>query len=178
MKQGHGWPDLRSILRQYLARLPQFCFFCHQKTDTGYDLCRYCQSHLPTIVARSTQKGPSSVCLRCGFVWLDSTWRKECAHCVNYRTGFGQVISPYRYDFPIDGIIQRLKYQDYLPSGRLLGNLLAREVINQDVDLITQLKLHVGVVKPWASLLCRTALIGASTRAHWSACHALSAVCA
>jgi len=75
------------------------------------------------------------VCLRCGFVWNDSVWRSECAHCVNYRTGFSRVVCPYRYDFPIDGLIQRLKYQSHLPSGRLLGCLLAREVADQlDID--------------------------------------------
>jgi len=73
----------------------------------------------------------SSVCLQCGFVWSDARRRSECAHCVNYRTAFCRVISPYRYDFPIDGIIQRLKYQKNLPVGRLLGGLLANEVVSR-----------------------------------------------
>lgn len=131
MKYGHGWPRLRTVWRQVSARLPQFCCFCHRKTDTGYDLCRFCQSHLPPIVAKTTRKEPSSVCLRCGFVWPDAIRRSKCAHCVNYRTGFDRVISPYRYDFPIDGLIQRLKYQHNLPTGQLLGCLLASEVTNQ-----------------------------------------------
>ena len=73
----------------------------------------------------------SSVCLRCGFVWPDTLWRKECAHCVNYRTGFDRIVCPYRYDFPIDGLIHRLKYRNHMASGRLLGSLLAREAANQ-----------------------------------------------
>ena len=131
MNYGHGRPQLRTVWRRVLARLPQFCCFCHRKTDTGYDLCGFCHSHLHAIVAESTLKASSSVCLRCGFVWSDTVWRAECAYCVNYRTGFDRIICPYRYDFPIDGIIQRLKYQKHFPTGRLLGSLLAREVVNQ-----------------------------------------------
>jgi len=87
------------------------------------------------------------VCLRCGFVWTDAIWRLECAHCVNFRTGFDFVISPYRYDFPIDGIIQRLKYQQHLPSGRLLGSLLASEVAHrlntfEQPDVLLPVPMH------------------------------------
>jgi len=147
VENGHGRPRLRNIWRQFLAQLPQYCVFCHQKTDTGYDLCRFCQSHLRPIVAKSAQKRSSSMCLRCGFIWADAQRRTKCAHCVNYRTGYDRVISPYRYDFPIDGIIQRLKYQNHLPSGRLLGYLLAQEVVNRlDVqdypDVLLPVPLH------------------------------------
>jgi len=131
MEYGHGWPGIGMLWRQFLARLPQFCCFCHRKTDTGYDLCRYCLPHLPPVVAISTQKPPSSMCLRCGIVWNDAIPRATCAQCVNYRTGFDRVICPFRYDFPIDGLVQRLKYQNHLPSGRLLGALIAREVVSQ-----------------------------------------------
>lgn len=147
-KYGHGWPRLRIVWRQILSHLPQFCCFCHRKTDTGSDLCRFCQSHLPPIVAISTQKAPSSVCLRCGFEWADAIGREDCAQCVNYRTAYDRVISPYRYDFPIDGIIQRLKYRDHLSSGRLLGGLLAREVVNRleishYPDVLLPVPMHV-----------------------------------
>ena len=128
MENGHGWPRLRTLAGQILTRLPQFCCFCHRKTDTGCDLCQFCQSHLPPIVAISDSKPPSSICLRCGFAWADTELRQECAQCVNYQTGLERIICPYRYDFPIDGIIRRLKYQQHLPSGRLLGHLLANEV--------------------------------------------------
>jgi len=149
MKNGHGWPRPRTVWHQALARLPQFCCFCYRKTDTGYDLCRFCESHLRPIVTKTAHKSSSSVCLRCGFVWADTVWRSECAHCVNYRTGFDRVVSPYRYDFPIDGVIQRLKYQNHLPSGRLLGCLLAREVASQldrsdYPDLLLPVPLHAG----------------------------------
>ena len=130
MKNGHGRSGFALVWRQFLARLPQFCCFCHRKTDTGYDLCRFCASQLRPIVEQTTPKSSSSVCLQCGFVWPDAIRRDDCAHCVNYRTGFDRIVSPYRYDFPIDGIVQRLKYRDHLPSARLLGRLLATEVGN------------------------------------------------
>ena len=129
MENGHGWPQIHARLGQFLACLPQFCCFCHRKTDTGYDLCRYCRIHLPAIVDKTGQKSASSVCLRCGFILPDSTYRQHCANCVNYQTRIEQVVCPFRYDFPIDGLIGRLKYRAHLATGRLLGNLLAEEII-------------------------------------------------
>jgi len=131
MENGHGRPYLKFLLGQLLTCLPQFCCFCHQKTNTAVDLCQFCLWHLPPIIISSGQESPSSTCLRCGFIWPDAVLHTECAHCVNYQTGYGQVICPYRYDFPIDGLLHRLKYQNHLPSGRLLGCLLAKEVCNQ-----------------------------------------------
>jgi len=149
MEYGHGWPRLLVDWRQIITRLPHFCCFCHRKTNTEYDLCCFCQSHLPSIVANSAKKESSSVCLGCGFIWSDAIWRSKCAHCVNYRTGFDRVISPYRYDFPIDGIIQRLKYQAHLPSGRLLGALLAAQVntqleIEDRPDVLLPVPMHIS----------------------------------
>jgi len=39
-----------------------------------------------------------------------------------------RIVCPYRYDFPIDGLIHQLKYQEKLSLGRLLGALIAAEV--------------------------------------------------
>lgn len=130
MEYRHRRPLIHSAVHQLFGCLPQFCCFCYRKTDTGHNLCRYCLSHLPSIVDNSAPDSASSVCLRCGFVWPDNTWRQKCVQCVNYQTGFERIICPFRYDFPIDGIIQRLKYQKHLASGRLLGQLLARDVSN------------------------------------------------
>jgi len=128
MENGHGWPFVGVRLSQNLVRWPQFCCFCHRKTDTGYDLCRYCRPHLPAITQISGPNGPSSVCLSCGFQWPDSTERQVCAACANNQTHFRRLVCPFRYHFPIDGMIGRLKYGGKLSMGRLLGCLLADEV--------------------------------------------------
>lgn len=127
MKNGHGWSNLPNLYSQFLAQLPQFCCFCHQKTETGRDLCRYCQPHLPRIGENSSKFG-STLCLRCGWEWPSDKKRQQCAHCAKYQSRIRQIICPFRYESPIDYLIGRLKYHQHLPSGRLLGSLLAQEV--------------------------------------------------
>ena len=131
MEKRHGCPIKLARLSQNFARWPQFCCFCHRKTDTGYDLCRYCHAFLPALVQNSGSKTSTSVCLGCGFVWSDAILRSKCANCVKASSRIRQIICPFRYDFPIDGLIGRLKYQTHLPTGRILGNLLAKKVRQQ-----------------------------------------------
>ena len=144
MEIGHRWPHLRQLLSRFSVRLPRFCCFCHQKTNTAYDLCQFCRAHLPSISQCSDQKGPSTLCLRCGFNWCDNEYRQLCAHCVNHQTCIQCIICPYRYDFPIDGLIHRLKYQEKLYAGRLMGSLLAQEVRNRiNIDQLPDCLLPV-----------------------------------
>jgi len=135
MKIGHGRSGLPILFRQFLAHLPQFCCFCHQKTDTGRDLCRYCQAHLPEISENLSQFG-STLCLQCGWQWPSTEKKRECVYCAKYQSVIKQIICPFRYDFPIDCVVGRLKYHHHLPSGRLLGSLLAAEALKamQAVD--------------------------------------------
>lgn len=140
---GQGRPGLTILFRQFLARLPQFCCFCHQKTNTGRDLCRYCEHHLPQICDFSSKNG-STLCLRCGSEWPFAQDLQLCACCAKYRTEINQIISPYRYGFPIDYLISRLKYQQHLPTGRLLGSLLAQQVkLNINIDQFPDILLPV-----------------------------------
>lgn len=130
MKNGHGRSGLSISLGQFLARLPQFCCFCHQKTASGRDLCKYCQSYLPKISQETSNSG-STLCLQCGWQWPSIDKRSECVHCAKYQSVVRQIICPFRYDFPIDQLIGRLKYHQHLPTGRLLGSLLAQQVSNE-----------------------------------------------
>ncbi len=130
MKNGHGTPPVVEHWHRFLARLPQFCCFCHRKTQTGWDICEYCESHLPQISVESGLKSPSTLCLSCGFAWPDTISRQQCSFCVKTLAQIEQIICPYRYDFPIDKLIHRLKYHQHLPTGRLLGSLLANHVQN------------------------------------------------
>lgn len=127
MIMGQGRLELTNLFRRILTCLPQFCCFCHQKTNTERDLCQYCEHHLPQISENTSEFG-SSLCLRCGFSWPCASDRQQCAHCAKYRTTIDHIICAYRYGFPIDHLIARLKYSQHLPSGRLLGSLLAQQV--------------------------------------------------
>ncbi len=55
---------------------------------------------------------------------------------------------PWRYGFPLAGLVQELKYAGRLPAGRVLGTLLGRSVVaaglHRDVDLIVPVPLHTA----------------------------------
>jgi len=131
MKNGQGWPRVRLLSRQFNAYVPRFCCFCHRKTDTGRDLCKFCDEHLPSLGPLLGPVSGPSLCLRCGMEGAYQESVQSCAFCVNHRSAIGTIAGAYRYDFPIDYLIGRLKYGQHLPTGRLLGSLLARAVCQQ-----------------------------------------------
>jgi len=128
MKNGQGWPGFTVLKQQISALWPSFCCFCHRKTTTGIDLCGFCQSQIPGLTVLNPR---STVCLRCGQLWYLETELSSCVLCANNRTPFERIVSPFRFDFPVDYLIRRLKYKNHLPTGRLLGQLLAGEVRKQ-----------------------------------------------
>lgn len=128
MKKGHGWPGLRLQLQQFRRWRPLFCCFCNQKTDTGLNICQYCLPHLPGITRKIGDLPRNSLCLRCGSEWLSDEVLQKCAECVNWASPISAIVSGFRYESPIDHLVTRLKYGHHLPAGRLLGELLAREV--------------------------------------------------
>lgn len=133
MKKGQGRSGFSNLLSQMVDYLPQFCCFCHRKTATQRDLCEYCESHLPRIGEKSSKNG-STLCLRCGIEWPYPNERQQCAECANYQTRVSRIVSPFRYDFPIDFLIGRLKYKQHLQTGRLLGSLMAQQARKSLID--------------------------------------------
>ena len=57
-------------------------------------------------------------------------------------------LAPFAYAFPVDHLIQLLKYRGHLAVGRVLGTLLARSVralgLHHDVDCVVPVPLHPG----------------------------------
>jgi ComF family protein len=60
----------------------------------------------------------------------------------------GRCLAAFAYAFPVDHLIQLLKYRGQLAVGRVLGALLARSVhrlgLHQDVDCVVPVPLHPG----------------------------------
>jgi ComF family protein len=54
---------------------------------------------------------------------------------------FDATLAVWRYDFPLDRIVQSLKYQGNLPVARLVGEALARRVAGRAIDVIVPMPL-------------------------------------
>jgi len=58
---------------------------------------------------------------------------------------FDAAFAPYRYEFPLDVLIQRFKFSGQIAIGRILGALLARRLLERGkpcVDALVPVPLH------------------------------------
>lgn len=57
-----------------------------------------------------------------------------CGECAQRRPRFDRCIAPYRYAYPLDHIVRRLKYGGAVAEGRVLGGLLADRLMQLDAS--------------------------------------------
>ena len=144
MKLGSGEPvrDVpeMSILHQnkgltklgaFAARLlEQDCLLC---SDTSREdlLCESCVSDLPRLTP--------PLCLRCA---LPVPHGDICGQCLSNPPHFDATLAAYRYDFPLDKLIQSFKYGHRLALGAYFGSQIARLAAACRVDRILPMPLH------------------------------------
>jgi ComF family protein len=120
--------------------LPPRCVLCHGRGQRpAMDLCAACEGDLPALAGR---------CPRCAMPRDPDCTPRECARCRRDPPPYDRCHSAFDYDFPVDGMIQSLKYGGKLAMARVLGTLLARSVqsagLHLEVDLLLPVPLHPG----------------------------------
>lgn len=103
-------------LAQALGRfLPPTCLLC---LDPGQppalDLCAACQADLPRLLP---------ACTGCALP-LPRPDAFLCAGCLQQPRAFDAAFAAYRYEFPLDSMVRRLKYGGDIAVSRVLGTLL------------------------------------------------------
>jgi ComF family protein len=72
--------------------------------------------------------------------------RPLCAQCLARPPSYARCFAPFEYAFPVDGLVQALKYRGQLAVGRVLGSLLASSVLERglhhQVDVVVPVPLH------------------------------------
>ena len=111
---------------------PSVCVVCHRRGEPGLDLCRTCRAHLPGPCIRDRRGDVlETLCRHCGRWCAGGLPEAGCAACAARPSPFARLVAPWRYDFPIDGLIQRMKYRDERVLARVLGTALAREAYRE-----------------------------------------------
>ena len=64
-----------------------------------------------------------------------------CGKCLKHPPPFDHTLAAYRYAFPVDKLIQALKFNDHLLLAHYLGNALAQQIENRP-DCLVALPLH------------------------------------
>lgn len=95
------------------AWLPQDCFLCGAESGDEL-LCGACGNDLPRLPA-----------LRCPVCALPTPLGETCGACLKKPPHFDATLSCFSYDFPVDQLVQALKYRHRLAvSGYLARALL------------------------------------------------------
>ncbi len=118
---------------------PTICRVCGLSGRSGLECCAACEAELPRLAAR---------CKRCGLETASEVER--CGRCLSRLPAFDAAWPGFAYTGPIEGLIQRFKFQRDLAAGRLLASLLARRLAEQGAprpDLLVPVPLH-----PWRRL--------------------------
>jgi ComF family protein len=106
--------------------LPPRCVLCGcEGRSPAQDLCSYCQLEFVRNAA---------ACRGCALP-VGLPGRELCGRCLRHARGFDTAFAPFRYEYPLDRLLQRFKYQGQLALGRVLGNLLAEAVIAEHIEL-------------------------------------------
>ena len=110
--------------------LPGSCLLCSADC-AGALLCAHCVADLPQL--------PNASCPQC---CVETTLGERCGACLKEPPAFVHTIALFRYEFPVDRLIQALKYGHQLQLANWFGQCLSRKTLAAGHDLILPLPLH------------------------------------
>ncbi len=112
------------------ALLAQDCLLCGAASKSSL-LCPRCADDLPRL------QQPN--CPRCA---LPTPNGEICGRCLAESPHYDGTVALYRYDFPVDRLIQAFKYSHRLALGAYFGQQLAALLNDIQADTIIPLPLH------------------------------------
>jgi ComF family protein len=104
------------------------CFLCRGASEAL--LCAGCSADLPAL--------PSPRCPRCA---LPSPAGQTCGRCLAHPPAYDETIAALAYGFPVDALVQALKFRGELALAPLLGERLASVLPPERPDLIVPVPL-------------------------------------
>ena len=125
--------SLASAARSCAATLlPQDCFLCGAPGNDCL-LCPACAASLPRLTAE-----------RCPVCALPTPASGTCGACLKRAPHFDATQAVFCYEFPVDSLIQSLKYAHRLASADFLGKALAQISASHRPDLILPVPLSAA----------------------------------
>jgi len=112
--------NIRSKMRQILPAQP--CVLCGSMSDDGL-WCHACDASLPYLDA--------PCCPRCAL----PTFRGEvCGRCLSHPPLFIRASAVFGYNFPLDKLIQSMKYDEQLALAQAFAEKLAQRIVRSNSD--------------------------------------------
>lgn len=119
------WHEAVEAVRLIGRLWPSVCVLCRRAGARDIDLCDACLACLPRLAG-----GGDALCARCGERLHGRhavSGAEVCGSCAARSSPFSRLVVPWRYDFPLDRLIARMKYHDERVLARVFGTALARE---------------------------------------------------
>ena len=122
---------MNNCINYVQSRVAQPCLLCGSRSHAGL-LCPACAAGLPRL--------PAACCPSCA---LPTPGGAVCGACLRHPPALTRVRAVYRYAFPVDGLIQRLKYAGQEVIAAHLARAMAAAVAMPAwPDLILPMPLH------------------------------------
>jgi len=116
--------------------LPQACLLCGETVSgkQNFALCRNCEGELP-ILGETCQRCANPLekrldKLKSVFYQPALLQTRECGQCLSKQPYFDHGIAFFPYISPFDHFVQAAKFKGKLSTARLLGQLLAQQLVN------------------------------------------------
>lgn len=110
--------------------MPQDCFLCGGPSG-GDAICPACDAQLP--------EQPALACPVCA---LPTVAGGPCGECLSHPPAFDATAAVFRFAFPLDVMVQALKYRHRLSMARYFAARLGRRRPSVEIDLILPMPLH------------------------------------
>jgi ComF family protein len=114
--------------RRWLARAlwPTSCLLCGAAGEEDIDLCHDCAADL-------SRNEPA--CSVCAEPLPAASGPRVCGACLRDPPPFASSFVPFRYTYPLDHLVQGLKFRSELACGRALGQLFAVSLLARGAPL-------------------------------------------
>jgi len=107
------------LLKLQQELFPTSCRLCRAPGEPGVELCAACREELPWL---------DHACRICAMPLPAEARVTVCPRCQNTASAIDECRALFTYHPPVDGWIQRLKFQQDIAVGRLLGAMLAESL--------------------------------------------------
>lgn len=122
---------LNNCLKYMQHMLPHFCLLCGAASRHAA-ICGACDADQPRLTAE-----------RCVVCALPVPGGGACGACMARMPHFDRVTAAFAYAFPVDVLIQALKYGNNLAIAGALGKALATSVAGEQPDCMVPMPLSV-----------------------------------
>ncbi len=119
--------NIRSIFEQILPAQP--CMLCERMSHDGL-WCAACDRSLPYL--------DTACCPNCA---LPTFAGQLCGHCLAHPPTFNHAVAAFAYDFPLDRLIQAMKYREQLVLAHAFAAKLVRRIEDMP-DYVIAMPLH------------------------------------